>query len=59
MGLKLCLDAEGRLVEVGVSATDTIGLIGDIFGLDIVLAVECLCLVYFGVDGFDTGLDVI
>ena len=59
MGLKLCLDTQDLLAEVGVSGTDSIGLIGDIFGLDMVLAVECLCLVCFGVDCSDTGLDVI
>ena len=59
MGLKLCLCIQGLLAEVGVSWTESIGLIGDIFGLDMVLAVEFLCLVYFGVDGSDTGLDVI
>ena len=59
MGLKLCVDKRGRLTEVGVSGTDITGLIGEIFGLDIVLVVECLCLVCFGVDCSDTGLDVI
>ena len=59
MGLKLCLNKRGRLTEVGVSGTDITGLIGEIFGLDIVLVVECLCLVCFGVDCSDTGLDVI
>ena len=59
MGLKLCLDKRGRLTDVGVSGTDITGLIGEIFGLDKVLVVECLCLVCFGVDCSDTGLDVI
>lgn len=59
MGLTLCLDKRGRLTEVGVSGTEITGLIGEIFGLDIVLVVECLCLVCFGVDCSDTGLDVI
>jgi len=60
IGLKLCLERYGLLVEVGVSGTDSSGFIGEMFGLDMVLAVECLffsaCL---GVDWSDTGLDVI
>ena len=59
MGLKLCLDTPGRLTEMGVSGKDSNGLIGDIFGLDMVLAVACRCLICFGVDCSDTGLDVI
>ena len=42
IGLKLCLERYGLLVEVGVSGTDSRGFIGEIFGLDMVLAVECL-----------------
>lgn len=59
MGLKLCLDIWGIVAEVGVSGTVSIGLIGDILGLDMVLAVEYRCLVCFGVDWSETGLDVI
>lgn len=59
IGLKLCLERYGLLVEVGVSGTDSSGFIGEMFGLDIVLAVECLFFIAcLGVDWSDTGLDV-
>lgn len=58
IGLRVCLDTESLLRE-GVSRTDSIGLIGDMFGLEMVLVVELLCLEYIGVDRSDTGLDVI
>lgn len=60
IGLILCLERQSFLVEVGVSGTDSNGFIGDMFGLDMVLAVECLFFIAcFGVDWSDTGLDVI
>lgn len=47
------------MVEVGVSGTDSSGFIGEMFGLDMVLAVECRCFIAcLGVDWSDTGLDV-
>ena len=59
MGLRLCLDKYLLLADVGVSCTVGKGFIGDMFGLDMVLAVECLCLTAcLGVDWSDTGLEV-
>ena len=59
IGLILCLERQDFLTEVGVSGTDSNGFIGDMFGLDMVLAVECLFFTAcFGVDWSDTGLDV-
>lgn len=59
IGLRLCLERYGLLVDVGVSGTDSSGFIGEMFGLDMVVAVECLFLIAcFGVDWSDTGLDV-
>ena len=59
IGLKLCLKRYGLLVEVGVSGTDSNGFIGEMFGLDMVLTVECLFFIAcLGVDWSDTGLDV-
>lgn len=44
IGLNVCLDTDSPFCDDGVSGTDSIGFIGDIFGLDMVLAVELLCL---------------
>ena len=59
IGLKLCLERCGLLVEVGVSGTDSRGFIGEMFGLDMVLVAEYLFFIAcLGVDWSDTGLDV-
>lgn len=42
IGLKLCLERHPLLADMGVSWTVGKGFIGDMFGLDMVLAVECL-----------------